>query len=116
MKSRRTKDDISVIILFFHIKKHEKTHLGLLESSSDEEERALSDDDDMINEAKQNRSADTYHVTRSLSDVNMSVYGSRQSHRDVTKTVLREIFSGDSLPPIGSELLSFQNGVSVSQS
>ena len=85
MRLRKSKDDISVIILFFHITKHHPTTDAFVEEVATT--FAQSDDEPLVVDSPEEK------LTRSHSEVSMTLYLSRQSQRDSTKTSIREMFS-----------------------
>lgn len=79
--NRKTKDDISVVILFFHINKHTKSHQAI-DQEIIETSRCYSDGDDDAKEVLPSISPDTPSYRHSLSEINLSLHATRQSCRD----------------------------------
>lgn len=112
MRFRKSKDDISVIILFFHITKHHPTTDAFVEEV--DTTFAQSDDEPLVVDSPEEK------LTRSHSEVSMTLYLSRQSQRDSTKTSIREMFSRTPdefydvyLPPANHEFVSVDNETDV---
>lgn len=111
MRDRKSTDDISVIVLFFHVSKHNQAHdafVGDLDPFF-----AQSDDEPLSEEPEE---PEGQRITRSHSEVSMTLYLSRQSQRDsIARTSLRDMFSRTPdelhemrLPSVGRELSSME--------
>ena len=84
MRRSKSTDDISVIVLFFHVAKHNRTNdafLGELDEPLAQSEDELPPED-----------SPTQRLARSHSEVSMSLYLSRQSQRDSARASVHEMF------------------------
>ena len=109
----KSTDDISVIVLFFHVPRHNRTtdaYVGAL----DEQQFAQSDDEPVESGA----ASPPQRLARSHSEVSMSLYLSRQSQRDsATRASVREMFARTAeefvemrLPSVGRDGASMLEG------
>ena len=109
----KSTDDISVIVLFFHVPRHNRTtdaYVGAL----DEQQFAQSDDEPVESGAE----SPPQRLARSHSEVSMSLYLSRQSQRDsATRASVREMFARTAeefvemrLPSVGRDGASMLEG------
>lgn len=97
VRRRSTKDDISVIILFFHIKKHQKSPPAM-----EPVEVCAYDDSGVVVEEEEAK--ERVSLPRCLSDVSQSVHSSRQSARVIPKASIMEVFRRNSATSTGEPL------------
>lgn len=98
MRRRSTKDDISVIILFFHIKRHQKS----LPAEMEPVEVCAYDDSGVVVEEEEAK--ERVSLPRCLSDVSQSVHSSRQSARVIPKASIMEVFRRNSATSTGEPI------------
>ena len=85
----KSTDDISVIVLFFHVSRHNRTNDAYV-GALDEQQFAQSDDEPVDSDAE----PPLQRLARSHSEVSMSLYLSRQSQRDsAARASVREMFT-----------------------
>ena len=95
MRNRNTCDDISVIILFFHIKKHQKSLAVNMEPAE-----ICAFDDSRL---KVEESEKKFNIPRCQSDVSSSVHSWRQTVKGLSKTSIMEVFPRDSSASVSRE-------------
>lgn len=92
--TRKTEDDISVVILFFHISKHIKYH-QVIDDNVLADPRCYSDGEDDHTDTLPAISPDTPSYRHSLSEINLSMHLTRQSCREPMYAGLRDVFNRD---------------------
>lgn len=91
---RKTDDDISVVILFFHISEHTKYH-QVIDADTLADSRCYSDGEDDHTDTLPAISPDVPSYCHSISEISLSMYLTRQSCREPKYAGLCDVFNRD---------------------